>query len=210
MYFGKKSLKAIAIGVAMIIVAAYAALGASAAMTATTTTTTFGIELAENSVYTDVTVAKISHMEVTSGRSTTTYRVFVENDRFSKEIDVSSKDFARLHEGDNINLVKREGSRWKIAYTPKTETYVKDVVKEDGKYFAVISDNGEIQRIKISAVHANDLSIGQDVVLGEKKDGSAYIEGYTWGGTLLMAVGIIVIVVLIGGFIFYMMYLMGM
>ena len=198
----KELIKAIAIGVAMILLAAYAALGASAA-TATTTDAAEPVKWAlhEESIFSNLHEAEITHMETLYKKNAGTVCVLsVVTDDWSGFVNCSQSQYSLLHEGDKIAIVQNENGAWQYVNTPQTATFVSDFVKDGKHTYAVVENEGGVPvKVKVGCEYVHDTRLGTDVVLTAAKNGEPRIEGYSYNAEIItiIVMAIIGIVILL-------------
>lgn len=202
----KEELKVIAIGVVMILIAAYAAIGAAAATTTITDATSaepaVKWALHEDSVFQSMCEATVSHMDVVHSKSAgTRYQISVVSENWTGTIYVSSEQYAVLHEGDKIAIVQNQYEAWNYVNVPKTETYISDFVKDGKHTYAVVETEGKVPvKIKVDYEYVHDIKLGTDVVLTVDKNGEPRIEGYSYDGAVAGTVVMVIFGVIILGF----------
>lgn len=199
--YNKAMLKTIAIGVVMILIAAYAALGASAAVTTTNTNAEPAVKWAlhEESLFTSMCEAKITHMETLYKKNAGTVCVLsVVTDDWSGFVNCSSQQFALLNEGDKIAIVQNENGGWEYVNIPQTETYISDFIKDGKNKYAVIENGNDVPvKVKVGYEYVHDTRLGTDVTLTTAKNGEPRIEGYSYNTEIITIVVMAIIGIVI-------------
>ena len=156
--------------------------------------------LHENSIYQWIKKGSVTHCDIVKGKNNTSYHVSVETPDWAGVVSVTPKVYATLKEGQTVWVSSYYTGTKQIVLSPKTSCFFIDVVKEDGKYYAVFFKNGEevlVKSHKDIGGYGNPL--GTDAKVFLNSEGEYEIEGFRAAQKKELGMGILV------GFLFLMM-----
>ena len=157
----------------------------------------------------DIFVATVTEKDTgTSGRYNGIKHnyVYFDNGEKAGSVEVEDAEYARIRIGDEITVFVDSYGAAKIYSVPADGSpYVKNIVKADGKNYAIVDDNETepelVVRFGSSWTAPNRLYPGKSVELKYSPSGNVSIKGYTVIGQTLSNIGFILLLLFFVGFV---------